>query len=268
MTGRARASKTAAVLAVLLVGFTWLAGRHPTPEVEIGDALQSLATGSGDAAARHTEQVDYDDEDLTLEASYVISDDQLPADAPPAHQALWAIAVRVIPDAQRREIRQLNVVTDGVNGTLGMVHRSGMAADRWVLSMDDAESDRVLEDTLVHELAHVLTLRRADLDAGAHTCAGVRIAIGCAADGSELAAWATEFWPDPTQATTYDHDDFVSEYAASGVHEDLAETFLSYVLGDERDPSPRVAAKLAFFDEHPDLAAVAQQVRTRLALPG
>jgi hypothetical protein len=62
----------------------------------------------------------------------------------------------------------------------------------------------------------------------------------------------------------YNHDDFVSEYAASSPHEDLAETFLAYVTDGESPEAPGVAQKFAFFDAHPDLATVAAEVRTRL----
>jgi hypothetical protein len=264
-TGRRRAWKTVAVLVALAAVFIVLGSRVDPAGVEIGDALQQVSTGA-DAAARHTEPVAYEDADLTVVASYVAWDGQLQGDVAPRHRELWSLAAAVLPPEQLRRIRQLNVVTDGPNGTLGMVHRSGVAADQWVLSLDEAENDGVLDETLVHELAHLLTLRRDDLDARADECHGTRIAIGCATAGSALAEWADEFWVDPLGPARYRTDEFVSEYAASAVHEDLAETFLAYVL-EEPPRSPSVAAKLAFFDDHPDLAATAAAVRARLATP-
>jgi hypothetical protein len=265
MTGRAKTWKSAAILLVLGGALVWIGGRSAAPAVEIGSALQAISAGGDDGAARHTEQVSYDDEDLELVAGYVVADAQLPPSAPPAHQALWTIAEDVLPVTELARIRQLNVVTDGPNGTLGMVHRSGLAADQWVLSLDEAEKPAVLGETLVHELAHMLTLGRGDLDARTDDCEGVRVPIGCAIAGSTLAAWADAFWPDPAGTARYDRDRFVSEYAASAVHEDLAETFLAYVL-DEDPRSPIIAEKFAFFDGHPDLALVAQQARINLAL--
>src|SRR5699024_8309926 len=130
--------------------------------------------------------------------------------------------------------------------------------------LDEAESTAVLEETIVHELAHLLTLGRADLDARADECEGVRTPIGCAIDGSVLADWAEQFWADAMASSEYDRERFVSEYAASAVHEYLAETFLAYVLA-ERPRSPEIAAKFSFFDAHEDLALAAEQVRIALA---
>jgi hypothetical protein len=251
-----------AVLVALGAAFVALGSRVDRPSVEVGDARQAVSR-SADAAARHTEAVSYDDDDLALVASYVAADGHLTEDASPPHRRLWSLAEAVLPSEELRRIRQLNVVTDGPNGTLGMVHRSAVATDQWVLSLDPAEADDVLDETLVHELAHLLTLRRGDLDAHAEDCDGTRLAIGCATAGSALAEWAVDFWADPTTAAPYRSDDFVSEYAATAVHEDLAETFLAYVLEDV-PRSPAIAAKLGFFDEHPDLAAVATEVRARL----
>jgi hypothetical protein len=264
MSWRGLALGVALGLALLVLGGR--TGR--STGVEIGTAIQALAPNGGDGAARHTEQVTYDDDDLELVATYLAADGQLPGVVPPDHAALWTIAARVLPPAELAEIRQLNVVTDGPNGTLGMVHRSGMVANQWILSLDAAESTSVLEETIVHELGHLLTLRRDDLRAGGGDCAGVRIEIGCALAGSALADWATEFWPEPDVPAAFDRDMFVSEYAAGAVHEDLAESFLAYVLHpDEGERSTEVAAKLAFFDGHADLAAAATDVRARLAAP-
>jgi hypothetical protein len=251
------------VLALLFVDRT-----EATVGVDIGTAVQALDPRAGDGAARHTEQVTYDDDDLELVATYLVTGGRLDAGAPPAHQELWAIAGQVLPPAQLAEIRQLNVVSDGPNGTLGMVHRSSMVADRWVLSLDRAETPTVLAETLVHELAHLVTLRRDDLRAGDEECGDhdVQIEIGCALGGSALADWAGAFWTDPTQPADFDREHFVSEYAASAVHEDLAESFLAYVAHPEEADTPALAAKLAFFDAHPELATLAAEVRIGLAL--
>jgi hypothetical protein len=128
---------------------------------------------------------------IELVATYLAVDGVLQDGVPAEHRALWAIAAGVIPPDELAEIRQLNVVTDGANGTLGMVHRSGLVADRWILSMDATESPAVLEETLIHELGHILTLRRADLRAEGGACEGVQLDIGCALPGSALAEWAT-----------------------------------------------------------------------------
>ena len=88
------------------------------------------------------------------------------------------------------------------------------------------------------------------------------VALGA---GSALADWSSEFWPDPSQTAEFDRNDFVSEYAASAVHEDLAETFLAYVMQRPHVSSPVLDAKFAFFDRHAELAEAAVEVRALLA---
>jgi hypothetical protein len=249
-----------------LVALVATSGADHRGLVEIGAAVQSFSSDA-DGASR-TEQVSYGETDLQIVASYVVEAGVLQPipgqTVPAAHRALWQTVEHVLPTAELAEIRQLNVVTDGPNGTLGMVHRSGQATDRWILSLDLAEPERVLEETLIHELAHVLTLDRDDLRTGTDGCDGVRLPLGCARAGSALAQWADQFWPDPDHAATFDREHFVSEYAASAVHEDLAETFLAYVTQRSHASSPVLAEKFAFFDRHPDLAQAAADVRARL----
>jgi hypothetical protein len=255
-----------------LIAAAGLIDRDPgasTGVVQIGTAVQALSGRNG-GAARTTEQVTYADQNLELTASALVVDGALldAAGAPPSVRHDWALVQTVLPDAALREVRQINIVTDGVNGTLAMVHRSTRDGNGWILSIDSAESDRVLESTLVHEFGHMLTLRREDLAGPGTTdpCPGVAIAIGCARAGSALADWATAFWPGVAEPAHDDPRAFVSTYAATSVHEDLAESFLAYVLGTEARPSPAIDRKLAFFAARPEFVAARAAVRTKMGL--
>ena len=251
------------VAPVALAVLAFVSHDDRTGSVDIGSALQVIDRSQ--AALRSAEEITYDDADLELLGVYVVADGALldAADAPPEHHRAWDVATRILPAVELAQIRQLNVVTDGPAGTLAMVHRSGVAADQWVLSIDAAEPTRVLEETLVHELAHLLTLRSTDLTTTG-PCDGVQLEIGCARAGSALAQWADAFWTDPTDAMAHDPDLHVSTYAATSVHEDFAETFLAYVTGDHPTDAPTIQAKLAFFDTRPELVAAANQVRPRI----
>jgi hypothetical protein len=229
---------------------------------------------STDRAARATEPVHYDDTSLTLLASYAVDDgiaaipDTSGGAARDRH--LWALVDATLPDAGVRSIRQLNVVSDGRDGTLGMVHRSTVAAGSWVLSIDPAEADDVLVDTLVHEYAHMLTLRTQDLTSNAASrngCEGLRIEIGCARFGSALAAWHDEFWAGIAEPAPSDTRTFVSQYASSSVHEDLAESFMAWTLDQVTRPSAAVRERFAFFASRSEFVAardeiLAKQLRT------
>ena len=59
-------------------------------------------------------------------------------------------------------------------------------------------------------------------------------------------------------------EDFVSDYAATNIGEDFAESFMTYVLEDDWSPRTPTGAKLAFFEEYPELAELRDQMRSAL----
>ena len=247
------------------------AGRwHPVGATAIDSA--QISVRSSDHAARSTEPIRYEDAGLTLLASYPIAHGDPVDDAKltARDRAVWAIVVATLPEQGRDTIRQLNVVSDGVNGTLAMVHRSTVDSSTWVLSIDPAESREVLVSTLVHEYGHMLTLRSEDLKSAAasrDSCKGVRIEIGCASAGSALAAWHDEFWANTAEPTPPDAKRFVSDYAASSVHEDLAESFMAWTLNQVRHPTPAISERFAFFAARPEFVQARDEITAKLNRP-
>jgi hypothetical protein len=230
--------------------------------VEIGTAATAVNPRSG-AAARTEENVRYHDTDLQLLAVYRVVDGQLDSTATPEHRHIWTIAEQTLPASALEQIRQLNVVTDGAARTLAMVHRSTTERDTWILSIDPAESDDVLQRTLVHELAHVYTLGEPDLSSQRTNCGGRLIEIGCARRDSLLADYADHFWADTAEPAHYTSQQFVTQYAAESVHEDLAETFMFWVYGD-RPSSAAIAAKYEWFDQQARFVEARDEVRALL----
>jgi hypothetical protein len=233
-----------------------------TVDVEIGNAVTAVNPRSG--AAARTEAIHYEDSSLELVAVYRAFDGRLETGAPPEHLHLWMLVEETLPASARQQIRQLNVVTDGGARTLAMVHRSTNERDAWILSIDPAESDEVLERTLVHELAHLLTLGEAELTSQRTNCAGRLIQIGCAKRGSMLESYADAFWADRPEPDRYRAGQFVTQYAAENVHEDLAETFMFWVYG-ERASSPTIAAKYEWFEAHDVFVAARAEMSSRLS---
>ena len=264
----------AAVVASVALSSSWVhVAAHPGPA---SGALTAIATAhtserSADRAARSTESVHYADTTLVLLASYAVADGlpAIPATSTDLGRdsRLWDLVESTLPDDAGLSIRQMNVVSDGRNGTLGMVHRSSVAPGSWVLSIDPAETDDVLQDTMVHEYAHMLTLRTEDLTSNAASrtrCDGLRIEIGCAKFGSALAAWHDEFWAGTAEPAPTDTRKFVSEYASSSVHEDLAESFMAWTLDQVARPSAQVRARFAFFENRPEFVEARDAILAKL----
>ncbi|MEO0494775.1 MAG: hypothetical protein AAF081_15310 [Actinomycetota bacterium] len=185
------------------------------------------------------------------EPSAAITDDRI--------AALWEIVDSTWPASYDGDLRQLSVIDEGERGLVGVVHPATTGG--WILSLDAADLDdrRLLEETIVHELAHVVTLDRTVFAFGDAACDGVRIALGCAADGSVLAEFAMTFWPGDDGGER--SGDFVNDYAASSAHEDLAETFTSMVMG-WTPAGEMIDAKVALIEADAELAALADELRT------
>lgn len=250
------------VLRVVAVGaLAAFFGSLRTASVDIGTAVTAVNPRSG-AAARTEETVHYQDADLALLAVYRVVDGQLEGGAPLEHRHIWALAEETLPASALQQIRQLNVVTDGAARTLAMVHRSTTERDSWILSIDPVESDDVLQRTIVHELAHLYTLGEPDLTSQRGNCRGRLIEIGCAHRDSLLADYADRFWAGLPEPAEYNSRQFVTQYAAQSVHEDLAETFMFWVYGDEPS-SATIAAKYGWFESNARFVHARDEIRAQ-----
>ena len=231
--------------------------RPDVPATDVGQAGVAV----GDDAARAVERVAYR-QDVIRVGDVVLVDGQ--PNAPIEHAdiaATWELVDAIWPDSLRSELRQLSVIEEDSRGLVGVVHPA--AGGGWILSLDLADlDDRVLiQETIVHELSHVVTLAPDIFSFGAAECTGVRIDLGCAASGSVLADYATAFWPGDEGSD--DKDDYVNDYAMTEAHEDLSETFTAMVLG-WRVGGDEVDAKIAMLEADPRLAALAIELRASL----
>ena len=258
-----RIGRLGLALCALLASVGVGALRPPQRVVQIGDGLQVLSGRGG--AARATELVRYDETDLTLAASFTVADGELRLTGEPGRDptSIWATVAHLLPLDARSRIRQLNLVTDGPAGTLAMVHRSLSEPDTWILSVDYAESDAVLRRTIVHELAHIYTLGERDVSASRSGCAQLLLDVGCVQRSSILARYADAFRPNRDEPGVFKPGLFVSQYAASSAHEDLAETFMAWVFDDPLE-APALAARAEFLAAEPTLATARDWVRAAL----
>lgn len=247
---------------VAICAVATLFGSMRTTKVEIGNAL-AVVNPQAATAARTAETIRYQDTNLELIAVYRVIDGQLDPAALPEYQRIWTLAEATLPADALSHIHQMNVVTDGPARTLAMVHRSTTERDAWILSIDPSESRDVLQHTLVHELAHLYTLGEADLTSQRTNCAGVLIEIGCARAASPLADYAKRFWPGVAEPARYSSAQFVTQYAADSVHEDLAETFMSWVYADKAD-SDTITAKYLWFESIDTFVTARTEIQAKL----
>lgn len=211
------------------------------------------------------------------------------------YDELWAEWSSMVPPYWTRRVARFEIASDGPGGIAAAVQRLDAAGDRWLLSVDpvDAVERRdAYVHTLVHELAHIVTLGagRVEVDAQpaatlveqAGRCDGPPVFEGCAAAGTVLAAFSTAFWdldevggPDGV-ATVGEREDaivarylaapdrYVSAYAASGPTEDIAETFTALALDLPQPRGSVAAAKIDLLRADAELFSLADRIRATL----
>ncbi len=229
------------------------------PETRVGTAGVVL----GDDTARIVERVNYR-QDVERIGDIVIVDGRPRDELSGELAAIWEVVDATWPDSHRDELAQVSVVREEPRGLVGVVHPS--ATGGWILSLDVADLDDrpLIEETIVHELSHAVTLDDDVFRFGAGTdCDGVPMSLGCAAEGTILAQFATRFWPGGAQAAL--PADFVNDYAASAPHEDLAETFTAWALGWPVEGAT-IEAKIEMLAADPELAGLARDLRVRLGV--
>ncbi|MEM9520092.1 MAG: hypothetical protein AAGA37_12280 [Actinomycetota bacterium] len=232
-------------------------GTAEVPATQIGTAQVAI----GGDTARVVENVSYR-QDVTRIGDVVVVDGQPTAAITDDRVAsMWAIVDAVWPAEHRSKLRQLSVIEEDARGLVGVVHPSAVGG--WILSLDAADlgDPALLEETIVHELAHVVTLDSSVFTFGDDgTCPGEQISLGCAHDGSVLAEFTARFWADRERGA--DHE-YVNDYAGTAPHEDLAETFTAMVWG-WTPAGETIADKVDVIAADPGLARLATDLRALL----
>jgi hypothetical protein len=242
----------------------------------------SVALSACSIAPARLGTVEEDDEFGTVEVYTVLDDGSLDPDPEMRAAEAWDLFTRVATiDFAAEVMTQYRVGDAPESDTLAYVYQERNPA-YWVLAANLATSDDTeqLIATLIHEYAHILTLGTDEVDPRVLACDTLELDEGCANEDSLLARFDVQFWsaygddaPDVANTDAdvawdfyVEHeDDFVTDYAATNVVEDIAESFMTFVLEDEPDAGSVIADKLAFFWAYPELTAIRERIRTEFA---
>lgn len=237
-------------------------------------------------------------------ADGVVGEPTYTADADPrstdraAHDALWDEWTALVPAYWARRVEVFEVASDGTGpGTFAAYVRAlDPEGDRWLLAVDPSDAVERPEhyhQTLVHELAHILTLgdgaRTTDQGpfgslAEARAACGTAVRHGCLAADSLMARFTEQFWTaedlaaaDRIHATgpaglqdaaiaryRQRSSAFVSPYAVTDPAEDIAETVTALAFGERQPPGSTAEAKVDFLRQDPELIALVDRVRATL----
>lgn len=239
-------------------------------------ASPEVGGGAADGPA-----VEADDDFGTVEVYDVTASGELDPPATGAAADVWQLFVDLVgAEAVGASILQFRVGDAPDSGTLAYVYQD-RDPQYWTLAVNLAIVDEpeLLEATLIHEYAHVFSYAETQFEARPTSCDTFETIEGCVLPDAYLWAFYVEFWSgyadhpdlenvDPDIADDFyrEHDDdFVSDYAATNIGEDFAETFMTYVLEDDWSPRTPTGAKLSFFDRYPELVELRERMRAVLA---
>ncbi len=271
------------VLAALLV-----LGGAVAAGVAIGSTLAAVVGGAAqserqtaDDGGFETPGIEEDADFGTVEVYDVLDDGSLAPAAGGVAGEVWALFVELVgEDTAGSSILQFKVGDAPESDTLAYVFQD-RDPQYWTLVVNLATADdpELLVATLAHEYAHVFSYAPSEFDEKADSCATFEVVEGCAEPDSYLWVFYDAFWagyaehPDLENVDAdiayefyLEHEeDFVSDYAATNIGEDFAESFMTFVLEESWSPSSPSGAKLEFFTQYPELVALREQMRAGAA---
>ena len=212
-----------------------------------------------------------------------------------AQTLVWNYVSALLPPEQLKWISEYDIFTDGPDNTLAWVNtRDIFDRSHWQLGVDivDAEDPVYLTYTLIHEFGHLITLNTDQLpqtesystwSQNPATCAQFNIPEGCTNPDSYMylfyqAFWAGIFedWYKTVEQVTVHSDDefrnlvegfyniyedqFVREYAATNIREDMAESFMYFVIEPKPIHDSVTEQKIRFFYDFPELVFLRKQI--------
>lgn len=232
----------------------------------------------------------FGDGESVPDASFEVTDSGLDSDGSvdPNQESvsndIWSIVADLIPGEWLERIARFELFSDD-DSTAAYVYPDENNPDLWVLGVNQSEIADVdlLRETLIHELAHIVTLSTDQFSGSGGSCPTVELEEGCALRGTYLAAFYDQFWAgidaefqeimqldESVQEDalyqfyeTY-QDQFVSDYAATNIAEDMAESFASFVTRGEPRGSTIADQKIRFFYNYPELVNLRNQLRAGL----
>lgn len=198
----------------------------------------------------------------------------------PEDAKIWDVLCSILPLESRQKITQFNLFTDGHSNILAYTSpiRENDIADntRFSINIDyyDVYDENgaphdwsKLINTIIHEYGHVLLEDETQIDLSVgtdtHDPAGF-------IEGSFRKNFYDTFWSDIETTGVNDYElhptNYVSRYGANYFHEDIAETFAIFVLGDFPEGDTIAEDKIRFFWDDPEMVNLRAAIRENISL--
>lgn len=146
---------------------------------------------------------------------------------------IWEAIAALSPDTiSNNYIESYVIYANPKSDTLAFVSDDD-ANGKWTISINlpvyKSVDLREKKTTLVHELAHIISLNSSQITVK-KSCQNLYLNEGCANNTSYIQTFWLKYWKDISNPK-YDGNKYVTQYATTNVAEDFAETFASFVIG-------------------------------------
>ncbi len=218
-------------------------------------------------------------DELPPDAVYIVAGDSITLSSGTEadwHAIAWNRWIELVPANRRGLVAEFHALPYADVG--GLVEASSNSLQNWSLAIGPPESAADLDNTLVHEYAHLITLGPTQMipatsNEVADACTTYFTWEGCAREGSIIYRFVDRFWSDsdldlasddPDGLFAMDPEAFVTSYAATNPGEDLAETFRFFVYRNRPRGDSEAERKIDFMWDIPELVRIRTELREQL----
>lgn len=192
------------------------------------------------------------------------------------HQRIWTKILEIIPDESIDQIDR--VIFSRTNGYLAFVEKTD-DSQKWTLNLDiqflkeSAQDPLEFRKTILHEFAHVLFIGDKEMFFNEEKEAINEYVQHHRGSDEPMIRFYCQFWEqnmDEFERTKgkgfYEkhHGEFVTEYASENPCEDIAETFVSFVLSDKPIGESMIDQKILLFYDYPSVVAFRSKVLEKM----
>lgn len=259
----------------------------------------NASDGSGSPLKTFTGNTDSNGEYRQLASYRVVGNDLVGASylsSPPdleqyktdtdTHHAIWNLFINIIPSDSRQMLNEFIIFTDGSMEILAAVEQKDAEQDIWSLEVDiiDAKDDLALTATLLHEFAHLMTLNNTQMTLYDEQCEYEYANPGCGTSGSYIDDFFNQFWRDiydewsgindiEDEESRYQElaifhqkyqSQFLTEYSATDTAEDIAESWMYFILVPMPDGDTIAEKKILFFYQYPELVHLRTEITSSM----
>jgi hypothetical protein len=199
------------------------------------------------------------------------------------HEDNWKTFIRLIPKEHLTDVVEYIVFAhDQTSGFVLPYTYHDNVTTNWGFGINILDIEPKLEriSTSIHEFAHIYTLGKNQITPYIleENCDQLFLSEGCSKADAYIQKFYEEFWvdiyeevlsfdSDPDLMTDFylsREDQFVNDYAATSLGEDIAETFAYFVLQPKPTGNTIMEKKIRFFYKYPELIQLRAEILSRL----